>query len=128
MLVSAAVERILCYTDLMQIRSSIHRLTAFCLITVPGAVLAEGPMHLNVGVGTSYTFWEIMQRIITYLTGSIGAIALAMFVVGAFRITISGVKDDERQKGKDLMFGAVLSLAVVLGAYAILRTVDFFLS
>jgi hypothetical protein len=51
-----------------------------------------------------------------------------MFTVGAFMIVLSGVKEDYKQKGKDLMVGAILSIAVVLGAYAILRTVDYFLS
>lgn len=127
-LVSTAVQGILCYTELMRIFLSFYRQITVAFLLLPTGALAASARSLGVSIGTSYTFWPIMQRIITYLTGSIGVIALAMFVVGAFRITVSGVKEDERQKGKDLMVGAVLSLAVVLGAYAILRTVAFFLS
>lgn len=64
----------------------------------------------------------------TYLTGMIGLIALTMFIVGAFMLTLSGVKEDLRERGKDMMIGSVISMAVVAGAYAILRTIDFFLS
>lgn len=128
MLVSAAVAGILCYTSPMLPRPSLRRSVIAALLCAPAVVFAQNTRSLNVSVGTSYTFWAIMQRIITYLTGSIAAIALAMFVVGAFRVTISGIKEEERQKGKDLMVGSVLSLAVVMGAYAILRTLDYFLS
>ena len=78
--------------------------------------------------GTAYAFWTIIGRIIQYLTGAIGAVAVTMFVVGALLVTLSGVKEDLRQKGKDLMIGSVLSLAIVLGAYALLRMVEYFLT
>mgnify|MGYP001614652306 CR=1 FL=1 len=55
-------------------------------------------------------------------------IAVAMFIVGALLITVSGVKEDYKQKGKDLMIGSVISLGVVSGAYVILTLVDRFLS
>ncbi len=83
---------------------------------------------LTIATGTSFTFWGIIERIIAYLAGAIAAVAMAMFTVGAFFVTISGAKEDYKQKGKDLMMGAILSLAVVFGAYAILRTIDYFLT
>lgn len=83
---------------------------------------------LTISTGTSFTFWGIITRIIGYLAGAIAAVAMAMFTVGAFFVTIAGAKEDYKQKGKDLMIGSVLSLTVVLGAYAILRTVDYFLT
>lgn len=83
---------------------------------------------LIVDTGSSATFWEIADRVIVYLSGAISTIAVVMFVIGALMITVSGVKEDYRQTGKNLMIGAVLSLAVVLGAYALLRTVDYFLT
>jgi hypothetical protein len=98
------------------------------LLAVPYAVLAQQGAHLVVGTGTSFSFWAIINRIITYLTGAIAAVAMTMFVVGAFFITLSGAQEDYRQKGKDLIYGSLISLAVVLGAYAILRTVDYFLT
>ena len=86
------------------------------------------PQQLNVGTGSSITFLELTTNIIAFLSAAIPAIALAMFVVGAFMVTVSGIKEEYRQTGKNLMMGAVMSLAVVLGAYAILRTVDYFLT
>lgn len=93
-----------------------------------GPVLAHAQGQLNVSTGSSITFDEITSNIIAFLAGAIPSVALAMFVVGAFMVTVSGVKEEYRQTGKNLMIGAVISLAVVLGAYAILRTVDYFLT
>lgn len=84
--------------------------------------------YLNVGTGTSLGFWQIANNAITFLAGAISAIAVTMFLIGAFFVTVSGVKEDYRQRGKDLMIGSILSLAVVAGAYSILRLVDFLLS
>lgn len=86
-----------------------------------------GPLKVNT-LGRAYNFWEILGNIMKYLTGAIGAVAITMFVVGALFLTLSGIKEDWRQKGKDLMIGSALSLAVVLGAYAILRMVEYFLT
>jgi hypothetical protein len=92
------------------------------LLALPLPAFAQ--RTLTVGTGSSITFFAALGNIIKYATGVIAAIAVAMFVVGAFMVTISGIKEDWRQRGKDLMIGAVFSLGVVLGAYAILRVVD----
>jgi len=82
----------------------------------------------TTGAAGGYNFWGIIGRIIDYLAGAIGAVAITMFVVGAFLVTLSGIKEDWRQKGKDLMIGSAMSLAVVLGSYAILRMLEYFLT
>lgn len=81
-----------------------------------------------MGNGATYTFWTVTGNIITFLAQSIGFVAVAMFIVGALMIVLAGVKEENKQKGKDLMLGSVLSMGVVLGAYALLRVIDFFLS
>lgn len=90
-------------------------------------VCPNGGRCLCVGVGTSLGFFVIIQRIITFLAASIGTIAVAMFMVGALLVTLSGVKEDLKQRGKDFMIGSVLALGIVAGAYGVLRMVDFFL-
>ncbi len=95
-----------------------------------GAVeVGDNSLRVNtLGVQGGYQFWPTIGRIMEYLTGAIGAVAIAMFVIGALFVTLSGIKEDWRQKGKDLMIGSVMSLAVVLGAYAILRMLEYFLT
>lgn len=101
---------------------------ALALLLLPTAAAADVPRFLNVGVGTSLTVGQIIERIIIFLSASISALSVAMFVVGAFLITLSGVKEDLKDRGKNLMIGSVIALAIVAGAYAMLRTVDYFLS
>lgn len=103
-----------------------YRLLVLGWACVPVSAYAQ--RTLNVATGSRITFVELTNNIIAFLAAAIPSIALAMFVIGAFMVTISGIKEEYRQTGKNLMIGAVMSLAVVLGAYALLRTVDFFLS
>lgn len=107
-------------------RPLFYRLAGLVWVFVPVSAFAQ--RQLNVSTGSSITLTEVFSRTISFLAGAIPGIATAMFVVGAFMVTVSGVKEEYRQTGKNLMVGAVMSMAVVLGAYAILRTVDFFLT
>jgi len=94
-----------------------------CLLFAPGIAFAQ----IFVGIGTRFDLWTIAQRIITYMATSITAVCGAIFLVGAFMIILAGAKEDYKQRGKDLMVGSLMGMGVVLGAYAILRTVAFFI-
>lgn len=110
----------------------IIRLCALVLLLPLRAIAAcscpGGGRCLCIGVGTSFSLWEISNRIIIFLSGSILAIAVTMFVVGSAMIMVSGAREDYKEKGKNLLYGAIISVVVVLGAYALLRTVSCFLS
>lgn len=103
-------------------------LLSVALLLVPGDMYAYNPQTLQVGVGTNLTFWTIVRNIGVFLAGSILAISTAMFVVGAVLVMASGVKEDWRQRGKDFLIGSTLGIIVVLGAYALFRTVNCFLT
>lgn len=113
---------ILCYTYVMKLYRRLW-------LALPGFLLV--PLVCNaalvISTGTSATFWEIVSRILTALSYMIIPIAAALFMIGALMITVSGIKEDYRQTGKNLIFGSIISLAVVSGAYAMLRMVDYFL-
>lgn len=89
---------------------------------------AHAARTLSVNFGTGFSLWGLFANVIGFLAASIGSIAVALFIVGALMITVSGVKEDYKQRGKDLIFGSLISLAVVLGAYAFLRTINYVLS
>lgn len=114
----------LCRTRMKLIKHTLRLVLLGTLAPLP----AFAQRTLNVGIGTGLNFYQIADRIITYLAATIGPFAVVMFIVGAFLVTVSGVKEDYKQKGKDLMIGSIFSIAVVTGAYALLRTVDYFLS
>lgn len=98
-----------------------------CAALLPVAAFAYDP-HLYVNIGTNRNFWQIMGSIISFLAGAIVAFAVAMFSVGALMITATGAKEDLKEKGKNLMVGAAVSIVIVLGAYSIFRTVNCFLT
>jgi ABC-type nickel/cobalt efflux system permease component RcnA len=100
---------------------------AFCAgILLPTVAFAQ--RQLNVSIGTSFNVDQIVSRVVSFLAATITTVASAMFVVGAFMIVLAGAKEDYKQRGKDLMIGSLLSVATVLGAYAIYRTVAYFLN
>ncbi len=80
-----------------------------------------------MGIGTGLNFWQITGNIIFFLASAISAVALAMFIAGALMVTVGAAKEDYKQKGKDLIVGSAISIVVVLGAYALFRTVAWFL-
>jgi len=56
-----------------------------------------------------------------------GAIALSIFVVGAFLMVISAGNDTLLQAAKRAMKGSLIGLALVVGSYGIYRTIVFLL-
>ena len=54
-------------------------------------------------------------------------IALAIFLIGAFRMTISAGRETEIQAGKTAMIGSLVGLALVTASFGIYRTVVYWL-
>ena len=54
-----------------------------------------------------------------------GAIALSIFVVGAFLMVISAGNDTLLQAAKRAMKGSLIGLALIVGSYGIYRTIVF---
>ena len=110
-------------------------LPAAALLAIPGQLWALScscpsgvERCLCVGIGTGLDVWTIAGNVVNFLAVSIGFVALAMFMVGALMVTLGAAKEDFKQRGKDLIVGSAISIIVVLGAYAIYRTVACFLS
>ena len=80
-----------------------------------------------VDIGTRFDFLTILYRIINFLAITIGSLSTALFILGALMLTASRGKDDMVQWGKDLMTGSLIGLVTVLGSYAMLRTVYYFI-
>lgn len=68
-----------------------------------------------------------MTRVGNALSFAIEFVCTALFLIGAFLYTASRGQDQWVQKGKDFMLGSVLGLMTVVGSYAILRTVYYFI-
>lgn len=86
--------------------------------------LADAQRTLPVG-GTFSSVEAIITRVINYLAGVIIFVASMMFTVGAFFVTFSRGDGDQLKRGKDLIIGAIIGMAVVLGSFSILRTIFY---
>lgn len=99
--------------------------SALVAFGVPTA-FAAAPRSLIVP-GIKATFAQIMAQIIGSLAQASVAVCTVLFVVGAFYWVFSRGEESHVKTGKDLMIGSLVGLAVILGSYAILRTVFYYL-
>jgi hypothetical protein len=93
-------------------------------VFLPQAALAR---TLHVGVGTQFSVEVVLTRIINYMAGAVVFAAAAMFAVGALYVTASRGDADTVKKGKNLIIGAIIGAAIVLGSFAILRTIFYYI-
>ena len=89
--------------------------------------LSAHARQLSVNLGSNLSVEAILTNIINYMAGAIIFLASVMFVIGAFFITFSRGEADSVTKGKNFMIGSVIGMTIVLGSYAILRTVFYFI-
>jgi hypothetical protein len=66
---------------------------------------------------------EIIGRLIQAVLGVTGAVALLVFVYGGFMYLISAGEPDRLKKGKNAILYGAYGLAIIMGAYVIVRTI-----
>lgn len=88
---------------------------------------AASAQQLVVDIGTPLSWGQITNNIVTFLAASIGFVSVAIFIYGALKLTGSGFNEEWRNQGKDIMVKSLVAMVIVLGAYAILRTVAYFI-
>lgn len=92
------------------------------LSAAPRAAFAQ----VTVNIGSPLSWEQLTGNIINFLAASIGFLSVAIFIYGALLLTASGAHEEWKNKGKDIMIGSLIGMVIVLCAYAILRTVAFF--
>lgn len=119
----------MCYTDVMVLR---FLRTAFATVLlalpVPMWALETRTWTIRTAAGSNLpqlTADQFIGNLIFYLSYLIGFVTTALFLVGALYVVIARGQPDKMEKGKKLMIESLIGMAIVLGAYAILRTVAF---
>jgi len=64
---------------------------------------------------------EIVGRLIKYLLGMVGVLALVMFIYGGITWMTSGGNPEKIKKGRDTLVWAVAGLAFIFFSYALLK-------
>jgi hypothetical protein len=70
---------------------------------------------------------ELIIRVITFLSFTVGAFCTVAFLIGAFLIVVSRGQEPLLPRGKSLIIDSLIGMAVVLGAQGILRLVVYVL-
>ena len=95
-----------------------------------GLLLVPATAHATLTVSTLYaggiSWTEIINNVILTLGYSIFTVSAAAFMLGALMYTTGFVSEENKSKGKNLMIGALVGMAVVLSAKAIFNAAYFF--
>ncbi len=66
----------------------------------------------------------IFERAVTIMAATIGTASVLMITVGGFMILASGGRQEWLDNGKAFIFKALIGLAVALGAYVMVQTIQ----
>ncbi|NOS68235.1 MAG: hypothetical protein HOO67_07840 [Candidatus Peribacteraceae bacterium] len=97
------------------------------LLLAPGQVHALAERSIILGTGVRLNFSQVMANLTVFIAESSVGVCTLLFLVGAAMLTMSRGDQTKVDNGKKLMISALIGLALVLGAYAIVRTVLYFL-
>ena len=89
---------------------------------VPVPVFALTNRTLTVNLGSNQPLTDVIGNVIEMLALTVIIFTTVLFLAGAFMMIISRGKDDLLSKGKDLMIQSLIGMAVVGGAYGLIRT------
>ena len=101
-------------------------LCAAFLLSVAGIDVAFAQRTLEVNTGPALSLEQLVMNIVNFLASAIVYLCVALFMIGAFFLVISQGEGGNFDKGKGLIIGSIVGLAVTLGAAAIIRTLYYF--
>ena len=97
------------------------------ILLAPAAAYALEERFVILGTGVRIPFTQLMGNLTAFLAVSATGVCTLLFLVGAAQITISHGDQTKVDNGKKMMISALIGLAIILSAYAIVRTVLYFL-
>lgn len=92
--------------------------------TLPSTAYAR-TLSVSSWYAGGITWEEIVNNVFTTLRGTLVFMAAAVFIGGAFYMTL-GYKSENQTTGKGMMIGALVGLAIGIAALAIFNTVLYF--
>ena len=72
------------------------------------------------------TWGQVINSLINTLGVTIFTVSAAAFMIGALMYTAGFINEENKSKGKQLMIGALLGMAIVLSAKALFNAAFFF--
>lgn len=99
----------------------------FCgiiFVSQPGLLRAE-TIYFNSPVSGVVTAEQLLQRIIRWVIGLTGSIALVILIYSGFRYLTAGADEEKAKNAKKMLWWAVLGLAVILASAGIVNSVMY---
>ena len=96
------------------------------LLVAPIIVAAQTPSACSaVGfAGNNSTFPKCVSQIYIWSLGLAGLLALLMTVIGAYSYMTAAGNAERAQRGTEMIWGSVIGLALLFGAYLLLNTIN----
>jgi len=103
-------------------------LVAIFFVKAPSVEAAYTPQQLNVSnwFGGGLTYTNAVDNIISTLINSIFYVAAAAFLLGSGMLILGFVSEENKSRGKNLMIGSLIGMALALSAKAIFNTALYF--
>ena len=89
------------------------------ILLLPHLVFA---VSLNNPLGDGTTIYSLIGRLIKFLLGLSGSVALLMFVWGGFQYLWSAGDDNKVKMGKKTISNAALGLVIIFSSYMLIST------
>lgn len=108
----------------MRIILLIILLCGIILAIQPGFARAE-TIDFNSPVTGVTIAEQLVQRIIRWVIGLTGSIALVILIYSGFRYLTAGANEDKAKNAKKMLWWAVIGLAVILASAGIVNSVMY---
>ncbi len=97
------------------------------LLTAPATAFALEDRFIVITTGVRIPFVQVMSNLTGFLAVSSVSVCTLLFLIGAALLTVSRGDQTKVDNGKKLMISSLVGLVITLSAYAVVRTVLFFL-
>lgn len=83
----------------------------------------DNPQAVVVATGGTGSFRELALRIVNYVLGFLGFIAVVMIIYGGFLYVSAAGKEETIGKAKKIIMYAIVGIVIILLSFAIVNTV-----
>jgi hypothetical protein len=93
----------------------------------PGQAFALEERFIVMTTGIRIPLTQVLGNVTAFLAVSSVGVCTLIFLTGAGQLTLSRGDQTKVDNGKKMMIGSLIGLGLILGAFAIVRTVLYFL-
>jgi type IV secretory pathway VirB2 component (pilin) len=98
--------------------------SSMALVNAQGFISpSDSPEAVQQATGGEGSFRDLARRIVDYILGFLGFVAVVMVIYGGFLYVTAAGENEKIEKGKKIILYAVVGIIIILLSYAIISTV-----